>query len=424
MPHVVSRRIQPARGPLDAVVQAPGSKSITNRALVAASLVRAGSVSRLGGPLMAEDSAAMMRGLRQLGVTIDDVDDPWLVLGSGGDLRGDAVIDAGASGTTARFLTAVAALADGPVTVDGTPRMRQRPIGDLLEALAGLGAVVESRGGFPPVTVTGPLRAGRTEVSGAVSSQFLSALLLVAPMLDAPVTLEVVGELVSRPYVAGTIEVMEAFGAVVEATSDRYTIHPGGYRKAHFDIEADASAAVYPAVAAAIVGGRVVLPGLPRASLQPDLRILAVLEEMGCRVERAEAHVVIEHDGRELEPVDVDLSDAPDGALALAVACLFARGPSRIGGLGTLRIKETDRLAALRTELQRLGAGAEIEGDALVIVPAALRGAEIETYDDHRMAMSFALAGLRVDQVSIRDPACVNKTWPGYFDALEAMCRA
>ncbi|MEX2422868.1 MAG: 3-phosphoshikimate 1-carboxyvinyltransferase [Acidimicrobiia bacterium] len=423
MPRTAARPIETVRRPLDAVVRPPGSKSITNRALVVAGLARDGSVSRLLDPLEADDTVAMRAGLRSLGVMVDDVDDPWLVLGTGGHLSGDTLIDAGASGTTARFLTAVAALADGPVTIDGTARMRQRPLSDLLEALAMLGAEVRSATGSPPVTVTGPLHAGRTEVSGATSSQFLSALLLIAPMLGDPVEVVVKGTQVSETYVTGTIEVMEAFGASVERRDGSYLVAPTGYDKAHFEIEPDASAAVYPATAVAIAGGRVVIPGIASHSSQPDLAVLDVLAEMGCRVTRSEHEVLVEAEGAPLGAVDVDLSGSPDGALVLAVACLFADGPSRLRGLGTLRAKETDRLAALQTELGKLGAVAEIEGDTLAITPGPPKAAAIETYDDHRMAMSFALAGLRIPGVVITDPECVSKTWPQYFDVLDAMCR-
>lgn len=405
---------------LDAVIRPPGSKSLTNRALVAAALVPDGSVSRIVDPLEADDSVVMRSGLRSLGVMIDDVDDPWLVLGASGSLTpGD--VDVGASGTTARFLTAVAATVRGTVRIDGTPRMRERPIGPLVSALEGLGAKIESSGGYPPLTVRGPIGPGATTVSGAISSQFLSAVLLVAPTLGDAVTVDVVDGLVSAPYIAGTLEVIRAFGGSVSVDGDRYRVAPTGYRKTTFEVEADASAAVYPAVAAAVTGGRVVIRGIPSSSSQPDLAILTHLEAMGCRVDRNTDSIVVEGPTM-LEPLDADLSAAPDGALGLAVACLFARGPSRLRGLGTLRVKETDRLAAIATEIRRLGAGAEVEGDDLAVRPAVMGAADIETYDDHRMAMAFSLVGLRVPGVRILDPDCVSKTWPGWFTALEAMC--
>lgn len=418
------RAITPLRAPLEATVRPPGSKSITNRALVVAALARPGSVSRLIEPLEADDTEVMRRGLRALGVMIDDVDDPWLVLGTGSELTGDVVIDAGASGTTARFLTAVGSLARGPVTIDGSERMRQRPISDLAEALSGLGVAVHTPTGCPPITVRGPVTQHTTTVSGARSSQFLTALLLVAPVLGSEVEIEVVDGLVSSSYVDGTLEVMRAFGAEVSRDRTRFLIAPTGYEKAHFEIEPDASAAVYPAVAAAVAGGRVFVHGIPATSLQPDLAVLDVLGQMGATVSREDAGFWVESDGGPLRPVDVDLSLAPDGALAVAVACLFAPGRSRLRGLGTLRVKETDRLAALQTELARLGADVQITGDMLTIVPGELHGAAIATYDDHRMAMAFSLAGLKIDGVRILDPECVSKTWPGYFDVLEAMCQS
>lgn len=417
------RRVAPVEQRLDAVVRPPGSKSITNRALVVSSLVREGSVSRLIGPLEADDTVAMRQGLRQLGVMIDDVDDPWLVLGTGGQLTGDTVIDAGASGTTARFLTAVAALADAPVTIDGTARMRQRPIGDLLDALTQLGAEVRSDTGNPPVSVSGPVRGNKSVVAGTTSSQFLSAILMIAPMLGSQVEVGISGDLVSRPYVAGTIQVMRAFGASVAESPASFLIEPTGYTKAHFEVESDASAAVYPAVAVAIAGGKVVIQGIPLTSIQPDLAVLDVLEVMGCSVTRTDDAIVVSFDGDRLNAIDADMGAAPDGALAVAVACLFADGISRLDGLGTLRVKETDRLSALVSEIRRIGGQAEIDGDTLVIEPGPLHGAVVETYDDHRMAMSFALAGLRVEGIEISDPGCVTKTWPGFFEALEEMCQ-
>ena len=417
------RPVTPIDHPVQAAVRPPGSKSFTNRALLVAALA-SGGASRLTDPLEADDTVAMRQCLRGLGVLIDDVDDPWLVLGTGGHLTAPgSPLDARASGTTARFVTAAAVLADGPVTIDGTARMRQRPMAHLLDALTALGANVTSAGGYPPVTITpAPLHGGEVVVDGTASSQFVSALLMLAPMLDAPTTIRLAGgEVVSRPYLISTLEVMEAFGAEVEDRGDAFEVSPTGYRKTHYDIEADASAAAYPLVAAAITGGVVSIEGIPASSTQPDLALVGVLEQMGCTVERGAARIVLSGPGPGLRGVDVDMNLAPDAVLALSVACLFADGPSRIRNVGNLRIKETDRLLALETEIRRLGAGARVEGDDLLITPGPLRGAAIETYDDHRMAMSFALAGLRIPGVEIVDPGCVAKTWPGFFEVLEQM---
>mgnify|MGYP001212012777 CR=1 FL=1 len=415
--------VEPLGRPVAARVTVPGSKSLTNRALVAASLARTG-VSRLYRPLEADDTEAMREALRSLGVLIDDNDDPWLVLGTGGDLEAvDARVDVRASGTTARFITAVAALARGRVVVDGVPRMRERPIGPLVEAIRSLGADASDAGGYPPVEVngTGVLRGGEVFVDSSQSSQFASALLLVSPLAETPTTIELGEDVVSRPYLDGTVEIMRRFGAEVAVEGNRFVVQPTGYEKAHIDIEPDASAAVYPAVAATITGGVVEIPGIPAASTQPDLAVLDVLGVMGATVTRRDDMIRVEGPKGPLAAVDVDLSNAPDGAMAVAVAALFADGPSRIHGLSTLRIKETDRLAALETELCRLGAAAEIQGDTLVVTPGELHGAEIATYGDHRMAMALALVGLVVDGVTIADPRVVEKTWPEYFRMLEAL---
>lgn len=414
--------VEPVSGPIEALVRPPGSKSATNRALVLAALA-SGGVSRLWGALDADDTVVMRRCLRDLGVMIDDVDDPWLVLGSAGELRTpENVLDVGASGTTARFITAVAALAQGPIRVDGTTRMRERPIGDLTDALTQLGAAVETDGGTPPVRVNGGrLHGGHVSIDGSRSSQFVSAMLMIAPMLDDPVMITVEGGLVSHRYVDTTIEMMGAFGALVEATSDGYRVEPTGYRKTHIEIEPDASAAVYPLVAGAITGGSVTVEGIPNTSTQPDLFLLDVLGHMGCTVSHEGSQISLTGPSTGLSGIDIDMAAAPDAALALAVACIFARGPSRIRGLSTLRHKETDRLEALRTEITRVGSEATIEGDDLLIAPGPVTPARVETYDDHRMAMSFALAGLRAEGIEILDPGCVSKTWPSYFAMLEAI---
>jgi len=411
------------RGPLDARVRVPGSKSITNRAVLAAALAR--GESRLEGALRSDDTDAMRVALGALGVAIEAHGTSWTVRGTGGKLAAPkGKLDARASGTTARFLTAAAALADGPVEIDGTPRMRERPIDDLARALRALGAEVEvlGRGGCPPLRVAGGgLRGGRAPIDARRSSQFVTAVLLAAPCAREDVVLEPVdGVVVSRPYVDLTLAVMRSFGADAGWVGPALRVAGGtGYRARVYAVEPDASAAAYPFAAAAIAGGRVRVEGLPRDSLQADLGLLDVLERMGCAVERGPD--AIEVRGGRLVGVDVDMNAMPDAALALAVVALFAEGPTHIRNVANLRIKETDRLAALERELGRLGARARASADGLTIEPGPLRGAEIETYDDHRMAMAFALAGLRVPGVVIREPGCVAKTWPDYFEALERL---
>ena len=405
----------------DSTVRPPGSKSITNRALVTAAL--AGGRSRIVDPLRSDDTDAMVDCLRRLGVEVETGARTFEV-SSSGVLSGGGRLDVRASGTTARFITAVATLATGPSLVDGTARMRERPIGPLVASLQALGAVVEAdRGGeFPPVRVAGGgLAGGRIAIDGSRSSQFVSAVLLSAPRACRTVTLDLGDNVVSRPYLVTTLEVMAAFGAEPRWQRDgSITVPPTGYRETAFSVEADASAAVYPWTAAAITGATITVTGLNPDSTQADMGALRVLEEMGCRV-RAEPDGVSVTGPARLVGVEADLNDCPDATLGLAVVAAFARTPSRFTNIANLRIKETDRLAALENELTRLGVRVRTGDDYLAISPAGLRPARIRTYDDHRMAMSFAVAGLVHPGIVIEDPDCVAKTWPGFFEMLEEL---
>ncbi|HPG25739.1 MAG: 3-phosphoshikimate 1-carboxyvinyltransferase [Spirochaetaceae bacterium] len=427
------------RGPLDGRVSVPGSKSITNRVLLLAALAE--GESRLRGGLESDDTVVMRAALRAMGIGLETAKDPedtagtgeiWTVRGRGGRFEPpDHALDCGNSGTTVRFLTAALTLASGPIVVDGNARMRERPISDLVTALRALGAglTVEGRNDCPPVRVHGGgLPGGPATIDGSRSSQYVSAVLQAAPYADRDVELRFKeGVVVSRPYIDLTIEVMRDFGAEVEwrgAPADEHLFVRAGktYAARDYTIEPDASSAAYPFCAAAIAGGRVTVAGIPERSQQADFKILGLLERMGCGVEREGDRVTVVGSARPLRSLgEIDMNDFPDAVLAYAVVALFADGPTTIRNVANLRIKETDRLAALETELRRLGARAEAGPDWLRIEPGPLRGAEIETYDDHRMAMSFALAGLRVPDVVILDPACVSKTWPGYFDALTAL---
>ncbi len=412
------------RGPLDAQVRVPGSRSIANRALVCAAL--AGGASRLQGIGESDDTAAMREGLRALGVRIEVEPDAWTVTGCAGRLPASgARVDVRASGTTARFLTAAATLAAGPTTLDGTARMRERPIEDLAAALRALGAPVEvlGRGGCPPLRVAGGgLPGGRARIDARRSSQYVSGVLLAAPCAARDVELEFVeGAVASRAFLELTADVMRSFGATVELGPGGARVRAAPYASRAYAVEPDAQSAVYPLAAAAIAGGRVRALGQPPDSRQTDLRVLEVFERMGCRVARGPEGIELQGPAGPLRAVDVDMNEIPDAVLALAVVALFADGPSTIRNIAHLRIKESDRLAALESELRKLGARAEAGPDALCIEPGPLRGARIATYDDHRMAMAFALAGLRVPGVRIEDPACVAKTWPGYFEMLDAL---
>jgi 3-phosphoshikimate 1-carboxyvinyltransferase len=392
---------------------------------VAAAL--ASGESRLEGAARSDDTDVMREGLCALGARIAVASDAWTVVGVGGRFGAPAgTLDAGASGTTARFLTAAATLAAGPAIVDGTARMRERPIQDLVDALRALGADCEAQspGGCPPVRVAGAgLPGGRAEIDAKRSSQYVSAVLLAAPYADRDVELSFAeGVLVSRPFVELTLEVMGAFDARASWHGDGLRVRAGcPYRPRVYPVEPDAQSAVYGFAAAAIAGGRVQVEGIPAGSRQTDLLFLDALESMGCRVKRKPDAVEVRSPERTLRGVEIDMNAMPDAALAMAVVALFAEGPTTIRNIANLRIKETDRLAALETQLRRLGGVATTGPDWLRIEPAPLHGTAIDTYDDHRIAMAFALAGLRLPGVAIRDPGCVSKTWPNYFDVLERL---
>ncbi len=420
--------IKPLAGPIDRSIRVPGSKSISNRALLLAAL--ANGESELLGTLDSDDTQVMIRALRQLGAEIALAADGGIrVRGVAGRPKApDGVIDVRASGTAARFLTAVLALVPGPTRLDGIERMRQRPIQDLVLTLNALGAklATESPGGCPPVVgVPSPFTGGEAEVDASRSSQYVSAVLQVAPYAQRDVLLKLKhGVLVSKPYVDVTLAVMREFGA--EAAFEGHgTLRVAAgkpYRGRNYTIEPDASTGAYFFAAAAISGGRVVVPDLPGNSAQADMGVLSVLERMGATVLRHQHSVEVRGPaGGRLRGVDVDMNDMPDAVLALAVTAAFATGDTTIRNVANLRIKETDRLLALETELRKLGVHANADPDSLHIRPGQLRAAEIDTYEDHRMAMAFALAGLRIPGVVIRDPACVSKSWPQYFDAFEQL---
>jgi 3-phosphoshikimate 1-carboxyvinyltransferase len=415
-------------GPVDGALRPPGSKSITNRALVCAAL--ADGESTLTGALESDDTRVMIDSLRRLGLEVDHnpAESSIRIVGCGGQLSATgAELYVANSGTTIRFLTAMVALARGTFRLDGTPRMRQRPIEDLLAALRQLGANArsEAENGCPPVVVVADrLPGGRASVAGEISSQFLSGLLMTAPCALGPVVLAVSGELVSRPYVEMTLAVMSAFGVSVDSEDlGRFVIPaPQTYRPRDYAIEPDASAASYFFAAAAVTGGRVTVAGLSRQSLQGDVAFCECLQRMGCRVEYSADAITVQ--GGPLKGIDVNMNAISDTVQTLAAVALFADGPTNISGVAHIRHKETDRLAALATELEKLGARVRQRDDGLSITPRELRGATLDTYDDHRMAMSLAVVGLVQPGVVIRDPGCTAKTYPRYFDDLARIVRA
>jgi 3-phosphoshikimate 1-carboxyvinyltransferase len=423
--------LTPPAAPFDAEITPPGSKSLTNRAMVLAAL--GAGASALSNVLFADDTLVMMDCLGRLGfqLDVDRASHTVRVHGRGGEVPAQrANLFCGNSGTTIRFLTALCAVGRGRYNLDGIPRMRQRPIGELVELLRHLGVragyVLEP--GFPPVEVLADrLPGGLVRFGGSKSSQFLSAVLQVAPYARIEVQVDLDGPQTSWPYVAMTMRLMDAFGVTPELIRDPVTgeprriIIPHGepYQATDYAIEPDASNATYFLAAAAISpGSRVVVKGLNKKSLQGDVGFADVLRQMGADVTYARDSIAVTGPDA-LEAIDVDLAAMPDTAQTLAVAALFAEGPTTIRGLHTLRVKERDRIAALAAVLTKLGAEVDVEADALTVhPPERLRAAAIDTYDDHRMAMSFALAGTRAGGVRVNDPACVNKTYPGYFDDL------
>ena len=433
------RAVEPIEGPLDATVRLPGSKSLTNRALLCAAL--ADGVSAIEGALVADDTKAMASALRALGAGIAPGPNGregggagaatgLTVTGTGGKLApGPLELNLRLSGTSSRFLLPVVVLGRGRYHLDGRPPLRARPMGPVLAAVEALGARVEPHGraGHLPVTVVAPgqVTGGRLEVPGDTSSQYVSGLLLAAPYLREGLRVRVTTRLVGRPFVDMTVAVMAAFGARVAVTDDAghptFTVHPGRYRGTVYRVEPDASAASYFLAAAAICGGRVTVEGLGDGSLQGDARFADVLAAMGARVERSARATTLVGPAHLVGLGDVDLSAMPDMAQTLAVVAVFADGPTHVRGIGFARGHETDRIAATVRELRRCGVDAREEPDGFAVGPGTPQPARVRTYDDHRMAMSFALLGLRAPGIEIEDPDCVAKTFPGYWDTLEGL---
>ncbi len=417
--------IKPAPGPLRATVRPPGSKSITNRALICAALAE--GTSTLCGALDSEDTRVMIAGLRSLGIEIavEDTGETLQVEGClGKPPANEAEIFVANSGTTIRFLTALVTLGDGKYRLDGIERMRERPIGDLAEALNQLGADVacESPGGCPPVRIrANGLEGGEATIRGNISSQFLSGLIMAAPAARNGVNLQVDGKLVSLPYVAMTTAVMQSFGVEMKNADDysQISIPCANYSTCDYSIEPDASAASYFWAAAAVTGGEITVTGLSRSSLQGDVAFVDCLEKMGCQVRRETNQTTVI--GGALRGIDVDMNAISDTVQTLAAVAIFAEGPTTIRNVAHIRHKETDRIAAVATELRKLGAEVVETDDGMKITPGKPTPAAIDTYNDHRMAMSFAVAGLALPGVVIRHPGCTEKTYPRFFEDLEKL---
>ncbi|MDQ3860137.1 MAG: 3-phosphoshikimate 1-carboxyvinyltransferase [Actinomycetota bacterium] len=417
--------IEPFEGPVDATIRVPGSKSITNRALIIGAL--ADGTSTIENPLFSDDPYWLMAALTGLGLPTkaDRGTGTVIVKGQRGIIPKSGVeVFVGNAGTAARFLPPVLALGEGPYLVDGVARMRERPVGDLVEAMKGLGARVGyagEEGRFPIEVEGGGIRGGVVGVRGTRSSQFLSGLLMAAPYAEEPVVLEVEGGLVSRPYIGITLGVMKDFGVeVVDEGRDRFVVPLGVYKAGRYVVEPDASGASYFFAAAALTGGRVRVPGLGASSSQGDLGFVEVLAEMGCEAEIGANYIEVRGPER-LRGVEVDMNEISDTMITLGAIAPFASSPTTIKNVAHTRTQETDRIAAVAQELTRLGIRVEEYPDGMKITPGPVSSGTVRTYDDHRMAMAFSLLGLVVPGIRIQNPSCVTKTLPDYFQRLEAL---
>ncbi|MEW6429328.1 MAG: 3-phosphoshikimate 1-carboxyvinyltransferase [Thermodesulfobacteriota bacterium] len=425
------KRIQPLGRPVDAAVAVPGSKSITQRALIAAALADGDSLLR--GPLDSEDTRYTMTALAAMGIGVEQTAAGWRVAGRGGVIAtpaGDIFL--GNNGTATRFLTSVAALGHGRFAITGDARMAERPIRPLMEALAGWGVRIRSvhDSGCPPLVIDADgIAGGRTVLPEGKSSQYLSSLLLVAPYAEKPAELEVRGAVLSKPYVAMTLAVMSSFGVTATASADcaRFAIPRGKYAARDYQVEGDASSASYFWAAAAVTGGRVTVTNVPSPSLQGDAVLVDLLERMGCAVTRSEGGITVQGAGN-LRGIEVDMGDCPDVVPTLAVVAAMARGRTVISNIAHLRIKECDRLHVMASSLAMLGIHTEEQPDSLIIDgcggdPARLRAAVIPTHNDHRIAMCFAVAGLVVDGITVENEGCVSKSFPDFWERFSLLYR-
>src|SRR5215207_2294289 len=437
-----SLQITPVNHPLHASVRVPGSKSLTNRALLIASLAK--GTTRLTNALFSDDSRYLAKALQTLGfdIQLDEASHEMTVTGLSGSIPAKhAQLFIGNAGTAARFLAAFLTLGNGEYILDGDSRMRERPIRDLVDALHQLGVELEATNGCPPVEIFARgLPGGKTKIAGNISSQFLSALLMVAPYAQSPIEIEVITELNSKPYVDMTIAVMKDFG--IEVRRDSYQTfsipmtnyelqatnlharHPISDSQPHtftYAIESDASAASYFFAAPAICGGTVRVENISRNSKQGDITFLDILQQMGCTIKEADGFIEVTGTGS-LNGVDVDMGDIPDTAQTLAAIAPFASSPTTIRCIASARVKETDRVRATCTELARLGVRVNEHEDGMTIYPCSnIQPAMIQTYNDHRMAMAFSVVGLRAEGVIIENPSCVSKTFPNYFEVLDTL---
>ena len=415
---------------IEGEVNLPGSKSLSNRALLIAALAE--GTTKITNLLDSDDTRHMLNALQKLGVdyTLSEDRTECIVTGNGGPFETDRPLELflGNAGTAMRPLTAALTLGRGEYLLTGEPRMKERPIGHLVDALRQAGAQIAylENEGYPPLKIhANGLKGGAVEIDGSISSQFLTALLMAAPMAQEDMTITIVGELVSKPYIDITLDIMQRFGVeVVNEEYQRFIVKARQRYKAldHFMVEGDASSASYFLAAAAIKGGRVKVTGIGKDSVQGDVKFADVLEAMGANVEWAEDYIAVSRG--ELHAIDMDFNHIPDAAMTIATTALFADGITTLRNIYNWRVKETDRLYAMATELRKVGATVEEGEDYLTITPPKqLKHAAIDTYDDHRMAMCFSLLALDPVSVTINDPGCTAKTFPNYFEVLQSISR-
>ena len=400
---------------INATIEAPPSKSYTNRALIIAALANGKSI--LKSPLFSDDTNYMISALKQFGVKIERKGSNLIVHGTNGRLKPSKdKIFVGNAGTTMRFLTAFASLVDGETIITGDKRMQQRPIQDLIDALRQLGVKSESSNGCPPVKIFGgSFNGGNMKLKGSISSQYLSSILMCAPYAKKDVTINIIGNLTSKPYVDITADIMKNFGVNIKNLNyKKFSVNNNKkYKSKNYKIEGDASSASYFFAAAAVTKGRVMVKNINPNSKQGDIKFADLLEEMGCVIRKGKDFIQIQ--GHNIKSIDVDMNEMPDAVPSLAVTGLFADGTTTIRNVPNLRLKETDRLKALAFELRKIGANVEEMQDGLKIKRRRLQKSVIETYNDHRMAMSFAVAGLAINGIKIKNPSCVNKSFPDFW---------
>lgn len=405
-------------GPVDLAVNVPGSKSLANRALVIGGLSGHCEIDNVPD---GDDCVAMVEAIGLLGGQVSQVGST-VRIGAPIDFARSTpvIIDARLAGTTSRFLVGLASLVTGPTTITGEEALRRRPLGDLLDSLASQGARVTSDGGRLPVTVSrGSLHGGRISIPGDVSSQFISALMMIGPYLEGGLTLDVLGDPVSSSYVALTASVMREFGVESQVTSSSVVVPAGVYQASRYVVAPDASSASYPLALAAIRGGTIRVPGLLRARDQGDYRIVEMLERSGCLVKVEGDDVILTREERTaLRAIDVDMRDCSDLVPTWAIVATQSVGTTRISGIGFIRNKESDRIGDLAKELRVLGAEIRETDDGLEIAGGRLHGGVLATHHDHRLAMAFGVLGCVVDGVRIHDAGVVTKSWPSFWDAM------